>query len=139
MTFTYAVDGSTLSLLRFAIGDTDTANANKQIFTDEEIAQLSAAYGSDINTLAGHAMLAIASSAARIATVCRVGNQDFQIDRKQVAKECREQAAAFFKQAIETPYATEVHLNDEGLDYWDGVTGAAAYDFETEDDELNTP
>lgn len=119
MTFTYSVDGSTRDLVRLAVGDTDTVDSNKQIFTDEEIAMLGTAYGTDINVLAGHCMMAIASSAARIATVCSIGNRDFMTDRKAVARECREQAQAFFKHAKDTLSATEVALEDKEIEHVD--------------------
>jgi len=116
MAFTYAGDLSTTrEKLRFAIGDTDTVNSDRQIFTDAELDGLIAAYGSDINYLAGKCMMAIASTMSRLATAIRVGGGDFSNDRKAVAKECREQAAAFFKQAAEVPYATEVALEDPDI------------------------
>ena len=136
MTFTYAVDGSTLSLVRFSVGDTDTVNSDKQIFTDEEIAMIAAKYGSDINTLAGHAMMAIAASSSRIAVLCTVGNRDFAIDRKQVARECREQASAFFKLAKDTVSATEVNFEDQTITHMDSMDDAG-YRFDTDPDNYN--
>jgi hypothetical protein len=81
-------------------------------------------------------MMAIASSAARIATMCRIGGRDVDIDRRQVAKECREQAKEFFKAAKETLSATEVALEDEDMTYIDGL-GNSQYNLETELTELN--
>lgn len=116
MAFTYVGDmSSTREILRFMIQDTESAVAAKQIFTDAELDGLIATYGSDINRLAGFCMMAVASSASRIATVCTIGGRDFSNDRKQVAKECREQAQVFFKLSNETPYATEIALEDPDI------------------------
>lgn len=138
MAFTYdASAGATRDLLRFHIGDTDTVNSDKQIFTDAELDMIITNYGTNIFTIAGHCMLAIASSSARIATACAIGNRDFNVDRSKVAKECREQAKEFFKRAAEDFYATEVALEDENLDYFDGL-GHSEYEYDTGIEELNT-
>jgi hypothetical protein len=137
MAFTYVpATGATRDLLRFAIGDTDDSNSDKQIFTDAELDMMIGEYGSDINTLAGRCMLAVASSASRIAVMCAIGSRDFVIDRKKVAEECREQAREFFKQAKETLSATEVALEDEDMTWLDSL-GNDAYGNETELTELN--
>ncbi len=82
-------------------------------------------------------MLAVASSRARIATMCAIGNRDFNIDRSKVAKERREQAKEFFKRAEDDFYATEVALEDENITYLDGL-GHSEYEYDTGIDELNT-
>lgn len=115
MAFTYDPPyTSTLNMVRMAIGDTDDSNANKQLFMDEEINALISAYGSDVHTVAGEAMLAIGANAAKIAVACNIAARDFVTDRKQVAKECREAATAFFNRAdTATVAATEVAVEDE--------------------------
>lgn len=137
MTFTYEpTTGATRDLVRLAIGDTDDVTAAKQIYEDAELDMLINTYGDDVNTVAGHAMMGIASSRARLATMCSIGNRDFVTDRKAVAKECREQAKTFFTLAGETLSATEVALEDKDLTQMDGF-GHDQWNHETALDELN--
>lgn len=134
MTFTYddTSVSTNLDKVRFLIGDTDSSNA---IFTDEEL-NLWSPY--DLYTWAGYAMMSIASSSSRIATLIKAGGSDLTVDRKSVAEQCRKQAQAFFKRSEEEPYATEVRLEDGDVEYLDTL-GDESYSHETEDDELNTP
>ncbi|KPK36239.1 MAG: hypothetical protein AMJ65_16430 [Phycisphaerae bacterium SG8_4] len=137
MTFTYAGDLSTTrEKLRFAISDTDTVNADKQIFTDEELDGLISWKGSDVNTLAGWCMMSVASNDARLATLIRIGG-DATVDRTKKAAECREQAKLFFAQAAETPSATEVALEDEDITYVDNFIDPSISQ-EIDLDTLNT-
>ena len=79
MVFTYEPSEATdRDKVRFLIGDTDTSTATKQIFTDAELDMWSS---DDVYTWAGKAMMAIAASRSRIATLIRASGTDFTVDR----------------------------------------------------------
>lgn len=134
MTFTYDDTSvtTTRDMVRTLIGDTDS---NYPVFTDEEIDQF-IAQSDDEHYVAGMCMMAIASSQARIANLQRVGEGDFTIDRKAVAKECREQAKAFFARAESIPQAKEVFLEDKTITDIDAML-PSKYNRDTRDSELN--
>lgn len=135
LTFTYDAESptGTRETIRVMIGDTDSGNP---IFYDEEM-DLTGIVSSDLNTWAGNLMMAIASTQAKIAVKCMIAGRDFDIDRKAVAKECRDQAMAFYKLASDIPYATEGMVEDEEQTFIKG-TQDSEYDFDLEDTDLNT-
>ena len=89
MAFTY--DTTTdRGVVRLYIGDTDFKNP---IFQDAEI-DVFISKTDNIDIASGLAILAIASSKARLAIVKKAGN--YSEDLKSLAKELREQAKEFF-------------------------------------------
>lgn len=137
MTFTYdASSATTRNKLRLIIADTDTVDANKQIFTDEELDLFISTFGSDLNTLAAHCYRSIAGSSARIATRVAIGGGDINSDRTQVAAMCLKMAEAHDKRSEATPYATEVAVEDKEISYVDNFRDDDSQEIDLTD--LNT-
>lgn len=137
MAFTF--DTTTPALrdyLRLAINDVDTVTAAKQIFSDEELDMVISQYGSDVNILAGHCMLILGNSSARIAKICAIGNREFSTDRTKVGEECRAQAKVLFDRAEKTPAFSEVALEEPDLTLIDTMQDTDSQEIDL--DDLNT-
>jgi len=138
MTFTYnpSTGGTivTRDKVRMLIGDTNTTSSSMQVFNDAELDMFSS---DDVFLWAGKAMMAIASSASRLAVLIRSGGGDATVDRTKAAKECREQAQVFFQRSETEPCATEVALEDVTITQIQGMDDAE-YDLETDLTDLNS-
>ncbi len=113
MTFTY--DSTTSrGRVRLLLGDTDTADATKQIFTDAEIDAFLAIESSEVYAAAAAACESLAANTARSAILYRAEKM-FAIDRKEVPKHFRELAQRYRDRATSAP-AEEIDSMDYNID-----------------------
>ncbi len=81
------------------IGDTNTGDANAQVFTDAEIDAFLSLESSDVRLAAAQALDSMASSEAMIQKVIRIG--DLSTNGPAVAKSLREHAAELRRQVAD--------------------------------------
>ena len=118
MPFTY--DSTTSrGRIRLLVGDTDTADSTKQIFTDAEIDAFLALESNEIYAAAAAACESLAANTARSAIMYRAEKM-FSIDRKEIPKHFRELAQRYRERAMAEPteefdsfdYAVDAHGGD---------------------------
>ena len=117
--------------VRLMVGDTDDSNV---IFSDDEYALVESEADGDKYAMAAFLLEALASSKARVAVMMKTLGES--IDRKQVAKELREQAKIYQEKSDKDLTVMEVFLEDEEKTTFD-AWGDQHYDYDTRNDELN--
>ena len=100
--------------VRLTIGDTDTVNADRQIFTDAEIDAFLGMNSSIIKLSSASALEAMAASQVFLLKVMK--NMDFQVDGGAVGRELRLQAKQLRKD-----------FEDNGDGTFEGMFGVAEY------------
>ena len=117
MAFTY--DSSTpRGRVRLLVGDTDTADSAKQIFTDAEIDAFLALENNEVYAAAAAACQTLAASTARSAIRIRM-EKLLEIDRKEIPKHFLELAKSYRERAMSDP-AEEIDSMDYAIGPWGG-------------------
>lgn len=108
MAFTYVL-ATDRGKVRLKIRDTDTADATRQIFQDDEIDYFLTEAGTDLNLAAAGALDAIGANAALLAKVEKIG--DYSIDSKAMAEAVMKVAAHYRALSENVPAFDYAELN----------------------------
>ena len=100
MAFTYDLS-TNRGRVRLKIRDTDTSDALRQIFQDDEIDFFLTEAAADLNLAAAGALDAIAANAALLAKAQKIG--DYSIDSKSMAAAVMKVAAHYRSLSEQTP------------------------------------
>lgn len=85
--------------VRLLVGDTDTATAANQIFTDEEIDAFLNLEGNEVYPAAAAACQSIAASSAKSAIAWRALGNELNVDKREVPAAYRELANQYRERA----------------------------------------
>ena len=101
MAFTYT-NGTTSGQVRLLIGDTDTSDATKQIFTDAEINDFLSLGNSEVYPAAAAACRSLATASTKSALMYKA-EALLQIDKQRIPEHYRLMAENFEDKALQGP------------------------------------
>lgn len=118
MAFTYDLT-TNRGKVRLKIRDTDTADATRQLFDDDEIDFFLTEASADLNLAAAGALDSVSANAALLAKMEKIG--DYTIDSKAMAGAVMKIAAHYRSLSEQAPAFGFAEQTLSGFSYWDIV------------------